>query len=218
MQDQEAGMAGKQESELEPNYHEGITPRPEPALEGVAVAAGEEVTAEEGRVETTSAEEVLRQELAACQAKQAEYLDGWQRARAELVNARKRFQREQEQAYTNARADVLVRLLPVVDDFQRAFDNLPPEATDQGWLEGIRLIRQKLQNVLDQEGVTTIEVKGEPFDPTFHEAVSYEPSDVVPEGHVIDAMRAGFRLGERVLRPSVVRVSAGSLAAGDKGR
>jgi len=185
-------MAGEQESELEPTYDEG-TPSPD-----------------EAAVEPADSQETLRQELEVCQDKQAEYLDGWQRARAELANARKRFQREQEQLYTNARADVLSRLLPVVDDFQRAFDNLPADIADDGWLGGIRLIRQKFQNLLEQEGVSTIEARGEAFDPTYHEAVSYEPSATVPEGHVIDAVQAGYRLGERVLRPSVVRVSAGS--------
>lgn len=196
-QDLDAGMVGEQESELESAREGEVAPVQEP--EG-----------EEGQPEPASAEDTLRQELEACQEKQAEYLDGWQRARAELANARKRFQREQEQVYTNARADLLTRLLPVVDDFQRAFDNLPPDVADQGWLGGIRLIRQKFQNLLEQEGVTAIEVQGAAFDPFFHEAVSYEPSDTVPEGHVIDAIQGGYQMGERVLRPSVVRVSAGS--------
>ncbi|MGD8397855.1 MAG: nucleotide exchange factor GrpE [Anaerolineae bacterium] len=174
--------------------------------EEVAVAAEEQEAPVE---EAPSALEVLREELETCQEKQAEYLDGWQRARAELANARKRFQREQEQAYANARAEVLVRLLPVVDDFQRAFENMPDRVDDAGWLGGIRLIRQKLQNLLDQEGVTVIETDGERFDPFYHEAVSYEPSGDVPEGHVISDMQTGYRMGERVLRPSMVRVSSG---------
>jgi len=208
MQDPDAEMTGAQESEPESSREGGVAPAPETGHEEGSVV-GERG---EGQVEPENVEESLRRELEACQEKQGEYLDGWQRARAELANARKRFQREQEQVYTNARAEVLTRLLPVIDDFQRAFDNLPPQAADEGWLGGIRLIRQKFQNLLDQEGVSAIEVEGEAFDPFFHEAVSYEPSGTVPEGHVIDAVQSGYRLGERVLRPSMVRVSAGSPA------
>ena len=199
MQDPEAGMSGEQESELEPF----------PEQETILPAGGEGEAATEGQGEPVSIEQVLQQELQACQEKQAEYLDGWQRARAELANARKRFQRDQEQAYTNARADLLTRLLPVVDDFDRAFDSQPTDASGQSWLEGIRLIHQKLLSYLDQEGVSEIEVDGQPFDPLLHEAISYEPSAQVPEGHIIDAMRTGYRLGDRVLRPSAVRVSSG---------
>jgi molecular chaperone GrpE len=153
--------------------------------------------------------EALRQELEETREKEAEYLDGWQRARAELSNARKRFQREQSQAYTNARADLLTRLLPVVDDFARAFDNVPDDIAEQGWLEGIRLIRQKLRSILNQEGVVPIEVQGQEFDPFLHQAVTHEPSDEVPTGHIIDQMQTGYRMGDRVLRPSMVRVSSG---------
>ncbi|MBN1661385.1 MAG: nucleotide exchange factor GrpE [Anaerolineae bacterium] len=208
-QDLEAGMAGEQQSEREPPYEGEGAPAAD-LIRGEAAAEG-------GQIEPLDVEEALRRELEACQEKQAEYLDGWQRARAELANARKRFQRDQEQVYTNARADVLTRLLPVIDDFERAFDILPPAATEEGWLVGIRLIRQKFQNLLDQEGVSAIEVEGAAFDPVFHEAVSYEPSTAVPEGHIIDAVQTGYCLGERVLRPSMVRVSAGPLVPAKPG-
>lgn len=152
---------------------------------------------------------VLRQELEETKAKEAEYLDGWQRARAELANARKRFQREQEQAYANAKADLLVRLLPTIDDFELAFESLPDNPSSHSWVEGIRLIQQKLQGLLEQEGVMPIEATGHEFDPLLHQAVTHEPCEEVPEGCVIAEMQRGYKVGERVLRPSVVRVSAG---------
>jgi len=153
--------------------------------------------------------EALRMELAETRAKEKEYLDGWQRARAELSNARKRFQREQQQAYANAKADVLIRLLPIVDDFERAFETLPEDLSSRGWVEGIKLIQCKAQSLLEQEGVTPIEAVGEEFDPFRHQAVTHEPSDEVPEGYVIAEMQRGYSLGDRVLRPCMVRVSAG---------
>jgi molecular chaperone GrpE len=167
-----------------------------------------EPPAEEGE-EAVDEVVVLRQELEKARVQEAEYLDGWQRARAELSNARKRFQREQEQAYGNAKADVLARLLPIVDDFGRAFETLPDNLSSLTWTEGLRLIQHKFQVLLEQEGVVPIEAAGQEFDPFLHQAVTHEESEEVPAGHVIGELQKGYRLGDRVLRPSVVRVSAG---------
>jgi molecular chaperone GrpE len=153
---------------------------------------------------------VLRQELDKARTQEAEYLDGWQRARAELSNARKRFQREQEQAYGNAKADVLIRLLPIVDDLERAFETLPGNLSSLTWTEGLRLVQHKFQVLLEQEGVVPIEAAGQEFDPFLHQAVTHEQSDEVPAGHVIGELQKGYRVSDRVLRPSVVRVSAGA--------
>lgn len=169
-----------------------------------------EDTPQEEAVERVDELDVLRRQFEESKAKEGEYLDGWQRARAELANARKRFQREQEQAYANARADVLVRLLPIVDDLKRAFETLPEELSASSWIDGVRLVQRKFQTLLEQEGVTPIEACGEQFDPFLHQAVTHEPSGEVPEGHIIAEIQVGYAMGERVLRPSVVRVSAGA--------
>jgi len=152
---------------------------------------------------------VLQEELEQAKAKEAEYLDGWQRARAELANARKRFQRDQVQAYTNAQADVLKHVLPIVDDFERALETLPGNLSGLTWIEGVLLIRRKLDMLLEQSGVAPIDAVGEEFDPFLHQAVTHEPSDTVPPGHVIAELQRGYKISERVLRPSMVRVSSG---------
>ena len=160
--------------------------------------------------ETLSGElAALRQDLEQTKAKEAEYLDGWQRARAELSNARKRFQRDQEQAYANATAQVMTRLLPIVDDLERAFSTLPHNLSGLTWIGGILLIQRKLELLLEQEGVVPIEAVGQPFDPFAHEAVTHEPSDTVAEGLVISELQKGYKMGDRVLRPAMVRVSSG---------
>jgi molecular chaperone GrpE len=151
----------------------------------------------------------LSQELEAAKAKEAEYLDGWQRARAELANARKRFQRERERTYGNAQGDLITRLLPVVDDFERAFETLPDNLSGLTWIDGMLLIQRKTQQLLEQSGVHPVEAVGCEFDPFAHQAVTHEPSETVPEGHVISEMQRGYTMGDRVLRPSMVRVSAG---------
>jgi molecular chaperone GrpE len=177
----------------------------------VETISEEEVEAlEEDRVEDAIDElAVLQEELEQAKAKEAEYLDGWQRARAELANARKRFQRDQVQAYTNAQADVLKHVLPIVDDFERALETLPSNLSGLTWIEGVLLIRRKLDMLLEQSGVTTIDAVGEEFDPFLHQAVTHEPSDTVPPGHVIAELQRGYTMSERVLRPSMVRVSSG---------
>lgn len=152
----------------------------------------------------------LRQELADAKAKEAEYLDGWQRARAELANARKRFERERLQAYDNAKADVFSQVLPVADDFERAMHSLPDDLSSLTWIEGITLVQRKLQLLLEQASVAAIEAEGQEFDPFSHEAVTHEPSDTVPAGHVIAEVQKGYKMGDRVLRPTVVRVSSGA--------
>jgi molecular chaperone GrpE len=169
-----------------------------PAREGAEAESVDELTS-------------LRQELEEARAKESEYLDGWQRARAELANARKRFQREQEQVYTNAQGDMLARLLPIVDDLERAFETLPNNLSGLTWIAGILLIQRKLQLLLEQEGVSAIEVLGQEFEPFMHQAVTYESSETVPEGHIITELQKGYKLGDRVLRPSMVRVSSGPL-------
>lgn len=187
---------------------EQVEPEAAVAEEGIEPAAE---TLPEEQVPSEVSDELasLQQELEAARAKEAEYLDGWQRSRAELSNARKRFQREQEQAYQNAKADLLVRLLPVVDDLERAFSTLPEDLSGLAWVEGVSLIQNKLQALLEQEGVTAIEVTGQEFDPFLHEAVTHEPSTEVAEGHIIGEVQKGYKVADRVLRPSTVRVSAG---------
>jgi molecular chaperone GrpE len=174
---------------------------------------GVELPEEAGEVETgeTPADDLqsIRHELEEARAKEAEYLDGWQRARAELSNARKRFERDRELAYANAKGDVLIQLLPIVDDFERAIETLPENLSSLTWVEGILLIQRKLQSLLDQAGVTPIETIGQEFDPFMHEAVTHEPSETVPAGQIIAELQKGYLAGDRVLRPSVVRVSSG---------
>jgi molecular chaperone GrpE len=200
-------MADKQKAEEETEV-QGQEPEKDEGEPAEAQAESpQEVETEEAIDELA----LLRQELEEARAKEAEYLDGWQRARAELANARKRFEREQAQAYTNARADVMVRLLPMVDDFERAFERSPEELVDLDWVEGVRLIQRKFNVLLEQEGVVPIEATDQAFDPIWHQALTHEPSEDVPEGHIIAEVQKGYKMGDRVLRPSTVRVSSGPL-------
>ncbi len=179
--------------------------RPGPAQAGAVEAQAGEAQAGEAVIDDLA---LLRQELEQARAQASEYLDGWQRARAELANARKRMERELAEERANANARLILQILPVLDDFDRAVENLPPELQGLSWVEGILLIQRKLHQILETEGLKEIEAEGQPFDPAYHEAVAQSDDSHYPEGTVTYVARKGYLLGERVLRPALVHVAA----------
>jgi len=148
--------------------------------------------------------EALQKQLEEAQAKAAENLDGWQRAQAEFINYKNRVQRDRELDYASMKGDIIKKVLPVLDDMERALANRPD---GNSWANGMELIARKFQNILEAEGLKRIEAKGQPFDPNFHEAISSEPNEDVESGHVIEIVQNGYKLGERVIRPAMVRVA-----------
>lgn len=148
--------------------------------------------------------DALQSQLAEAESKVSEYKDGWARSQAEFQNYRKRIERDNELTYANMKGDIIKKVLPALDDLERALQNRP---ADDSWASGIELIARKLQNILEGEGVKRIEAKGAAFDPNFHEAITHEPSDEVESEHVIDVVQNGYMLGERVIRPALVRVA-----------
>ncbi len=151
--------------------------------------------------------EALRQELAESQAKADEYLDGWQRSRAEFANYKKRVEREQAHINQIATGNIIKRYLDVLDDLERALKNRPQDEVGRTWADGIELIYRKLLAILESEGVTRMQAEGQTFDPSFHEAISSEESDAHESGQIIEVIQQGYLLGGRVLRPAMVRVA-----------
>lgn len=178
-----------------------------PAPEETSAEAEPRPEQDEGPTEEVDELTTLRQELEEQEAKAAEYLDGWQRARAEFANYKKRIEKEQEDIVKFANGAFIARLLPVIDDFERAFQTLPPNLMGMTWLEGIALIQRKLQMLLEQERVTVIETEGQMFDPALHQAVTHEESEEHEEGQIIGEVQKGYKMGDKVLRPSLVRVA-----------
>jgi len=148
--------------------------------------------------------EALQKQLEEAEAKAAENLDGWQRAQAEFINYKNRVQRDREMDYLSMKGDIIKKLLPVLDDMERALANRPG---GDSWANGMELIARKFQNILEAESVKRIEAAGQPFDPNFHEAISSEPNEDVESGYVIEVVQNGYMLGERVIRPAMVRVA-----------
>jgi molecular chaperone GrpE len=150
----------------------------------------------------------LTEQLNQAQAQAAEYLDGWQRARAEFANYKRRTEAERIELSATAGADVLMRVLPAIDDFDRAANTLPDDLKDHAWINGVMLIYRKLLNTLDASNVKPIVVQpGDTFDPTIHEAITHEDSDQFSSGQIIAELQRGYKMGERVLRPAMVRVA-----------
>jgi molecular chaperone GrpE len=149
--------------------------------------------------------ETLRAELESARTKAAENLDGWQRALAEFQNYRKRIERDRASDQTAMKGDLIKKVLPVLDDLDRALQNRP---SNDAWAGGIELIQRKLRAILEAEGLTRIEAEGTQFDPTVHEALSQEPVDGAESGQVVEVMQQGYMLGDRVIRPAQVRVAA----------
>lgn len=145
-------------------------------------------------------------ELEEARARADEATYNWQRSAADFANYKRRTE-EDRSLLTQAGTAVLIsKLLAVQDDFDRALANVPHDV-HEGWLEGIQLVERKLRSVLESEGVTPIDALGQPFDPNLHEAVVHEPTDAHPDNTVVEELQRGYRLGDRVLRPSLVKVA-----------
>ncbi len=152
--------------------------------------------------------EELRTALEEERARAEEYLDQWKRARAEFANFKKRNEKEREELLKFANSVLIARLLPTLDDFERATKTIPNKIHALTWVEGIFLIHRKLQVILEQEGVSEIEAEaGTEFDPTIHEAVVHEESEEYKEGQIIDILQKGYKLHDRVVRPTLVKVA-----------
>ena len=152
--------------------------------------------------------EDLRTSLEEMQAKTEEYLDGWQRSRAEFANYKKRILREQAQIHQAARGEVIKLYLDIADDLERALEKKPDDGDGDIWATGIEIIFQKLISRLESEGIRPMDALGQEFDPNIHEAIMKEDSEEHESGQIIEVMQEGYWIGEKVLRPAQVRVAA----------
>jgi molecular chaperone GrpE len=155
--------------------------------------------------------ETLKAQAEASHVQAEEYLNALQRERAEFLNFKRRTSEDRQRDLGLASEDLIRKVLALADDFDRAIEARPdPIATDP-WFEGVSAIDRKLRQLLESEGVTEIEAAaGTPFDPREHEAIATVPGTDRPEGEIVEQIRRGYRLRDRVLRPALVAVAAGS--------
>jgi molecular chaperone GrpE len=143
--------------------------------------------------------ETLRKERDALQ-------DRLLRSAAEFDNYRKRIERERREHADHAAADLLTDILPIIDDLERAL-HAQAGSDAEAYRKGVELIHRQMLDVLRRRGVKPLEVAGVDFDPRFHQSVASEASDAHREGEVIEELRRGYMLGERLLRAAMVKVA-----------
>jgi molecular chaperone GrpE len=134
------------------------------------------------------------------------YMRNWQRAAADYQNFKRRVEEERSETARFANAALIINLLPLADDLERAVQTVDGALAGLTWVEGIVLINRKLQALLEAMGVHEIAADGEAFDPAVHEAVAQQPGE---EGKVLSVVQKGYRLGDRIIRPSMVIVGKG---------
>ena len=138
----------------------------------------------------------------------AETKDKYVRLAADFDNYKKRARQEQLATMQHASAEVIGKLLPVLDDLQNVLEHRPKsKGVDESWFKGLELSVRKLEEALGTHGLEPIEAVGSRFDPKLHEAVGHEESDEHPEDTVVSELRRGYRVHDRVLRPALVKVA-----------
>jgi molecular chaperone GrpE len=168
---------------------------------------GDAVT--QAQVDGVSEVDELKARIAALEKEASEYKDQWLRAAADYKNFKRRTDQERADLIRGASAGLVLKLLPVLDDLERAMGSVTPDVANSPWYGGFKLIPQKLQTVLESEGVAPIQAVGQDFDPNFHEAVIYEAAGAGQENKVVAELQKGYMLRDRVLRPTMVKVGQG---------
>jgi len=133
---------------------------------------------------------------------------GWQRAQADFTNYKRRTEQEKAEIGNFAKAELATAILPVLDNLELALDAVPESLSDDAWVDGVKLIARSLLSALEMQGLSRIEAIGQPFDPNVHEAAAYSLGE---EGIVIRELKKGYKLNERVIRPSSVIVGNGKV-------
>ncbi len=177
------------------------------------------MTTEEPNPEAEVAEEpVPLDPMAALEQERDQFKALAQRTQADFVNYKRRTDEERLMVGRMASSQVLVRLLPVLDDLQRAVGAIPEDAPES-WADGVKMVAVNLQSIMQAEGVTAYEPEpGDTFDPAEHEAVYFQPTDEQPAGAVLSVVRPGYRAADRVLRPPQVVVAQSTEDAGSAGK
>ena len=171
-------------------------------LEEATQAAAEAASAAEEPQDV----EGLRARLQEEEEKAQSYLASWQRAAADYQNFKRRVEQERSEVGRLANASLVINLLPLLDDLERALRTVDSKLAGLTWIDGIWLIYRKFQAVLENAGCTEIEADGQPFDPNVHEAIGEAPGE---EGKVVSVVQKGYKLGDRVVRPAMVIVGRG---------
>jgi molecular chaperone GrpE len=188
----------------------GVTPRPRHRTR-----AEERIEALDASAATLTAQlDETRARAERAELEAAENKAAWQRSAADFANYRRRTEQQRDEELGLANESLLLKLLAIVDDFDRAVMHVPPELRGSPWVDGIVAIDRKLDALLESEGVTPIEVEGKPFDPRVSEAIMHDETTAAPDGTVVRELVRGYRIRDRVLRPALVAVAKNETSTG----
>jgi molecular chaperone GrpE len=156
---------------------------------------------------TRSKEELLKEELEDCKRKAAEYLAGWQRAKADFLNYKREEMERISKILKTAGQDLILKILPILDNFDEAEKKLSPESKNDKNISGLLQIKSQIQDFLNNQGVKEIETKNQKFDPNLHEAVEEVEAKGEESGMIVEEVRKGYITADRVIRPAKVKVA-----------
>jgi molecular chaperone GrpE len=177
----------------------------DPELTAADPNAGDETAAEQAEAAAPPPAAASDEAVSALERERDMLKEQLLRAVADFDNYRKRVERERRELSDYAATDVLLQLLPIIDNFERALQ--ASSGGDDGFKKGVELIHKQMLDLLRKRGVTLIDALGADFDPNVHQAVIHEPSDEHREGEVMEELQRGYRLGDRLLRPAMVKVA-----------
>lgn len=169
-----------------------------------------------GRQETAAeAEDIqsLREQIIEEKQKADNYLANWQRAQADFSNYKRRTEQEKIEQTKFSNAMLILNLLPVIDDLERALNTVPTALAGLTWFDGLRLIYRKLLSLLENQGLQVLEAEGKDFDPNLHEAIQHVEGE---DGKVVQVFQKGYKLHDRVIRPAMVTVGQKLVETGEK--
>lgn len=149
--------------------------------------------------------EKIEQKVAELEESNAELTGDLQRIQAEFMNFRRRSEEQRSELLVHAKRDVLLQLLPLLDNIDRAIAHQPEDLKDHEWAKGVAAVAKHGQDVLKSLGIERMKAQGEPFDPSLHEAVSFEDGEGEQE-FVVEELQPGYRIGDKLLRPAIVKV------------
>jgi molecular chaperone GrpE len=151
--------------------------------------------------------ENVKKELKVVKEKAEECLNNWKRAQADYLNLKRRIEEEKRQVVVLANRNLVLQILPVLDNFQRAFEHIPSEYKNSDWIAGIKHLEKQLVGIVEHEGLERILTKGQEFDPRLHEAVLSEKREGAKKGIILEELEAGYKLKDKVIKAAQVKVA-----------
>ncbi|MFC3524237.1 nucleotide exchange factor GrpE [Marinococcus halophilus] len=196
----EVAQLSEKNKQQEQEKNEQETPNEEVTEEDVEIIEPEDVEEDELEEETGSREAELEKEV-------EEWKNRALRAQADLENVRRRAKAEKEEDAKYRVQPLAEELLPVMDNFERAMQTQPDNESAQSFIDGMAMVYNQFRTALEQQGVEEIPAQGEYFDPTIHQAVMQADEEGFESNQIVEEMQKGYRLKDRVLRPSMVKVN-----------